>query len=113
MKITSTQIDHLGLVAGIFDQLGIGKVIDSRLPKSRHHKVAHSGTTKAMILNGLGYVGQRLYLFPEYSEKVLVSKLIGGGIQAADLNDDVLGATLDAIYRYGPTELFNEITSAR
>ena len=31
MKITSTQIDHLGLVAGVFDRLGIGDVIDSRL----------------------------------------------------------------------------------
>jgi transposase len=109
MKIISTQIDHLGLVAGVFDRLGIGEVIDSHLPKSRHHKVPHSGATKAMILNGLGYVGQRLYLFPEYYEKVPVSRLIGGDIQASDLNDDVLGATLDAIYNYGPTELFNEI----
>jgi transposase len=109
MKITSTQIDHLGLVAGVFDRLGIGKVIDSRLPKSRHHKVTHSNAAKAMILNGLGFVGQRLYLFPEYYEKVPVSRLIGEGIQPVDLNDDVLGSTLDAIYDYGPTELFNEI----
>jgi transposase len=62
-----------------------------------------------MILNGLGFVGQRLYLFPEYYEKVPVSRLIGEGIQPVDLNDDVLGSTLDAIYDYGPTELFNEI----
>lgn len=99
----------MGLVAGIFDRLGIGEVIDSRLRKSRHHKVPHSGATKAMILNGLGLMGQRLYLYPEYYEKVPVSKLIGGDIQSSDLNDDVLGATLDAIYHYGPTELFNEI----
>jgi transposase len=109
MKITSTKIDHLGLVAGVFDRLGIGDVIDSRLRKSRHHKVSHSGATKAMILNGLGLMGQRLYLYPEYYEKVPVSKLIGGDLQSSDLNDDVLGATLDAIYHYGPTELFNEI----
>ena len=62
-----------------------------------------------MVLNGLGFLGQRLYLYPEYYEKVPVSKLIGGDIQPSDLNDDVLGATLDAIYHYGPTELFNEI----
>ena len=109
MNITSTQIDHLGLVAGVFDRLGIGKVIDSRLRKSRHHKVPHSGATKAMILNGLGLIGQRLYLYPKYYEKVPVSRLIGEDIQSSDLNDDVLGATLDAIYHYGPTELFNEI----
>jgi transposase len=62
-----------------------------------------------MILNGLGLMGQRLYLYPEYYERVPVSKLIGGDLQSSDLNDDVLGATLDAIYHYGPTELFNEI----
>jgi transposase len=109
MKVKSTQINHLGLVAGVFDRIGIGKVIDLRLPKSRHHKVTHSNAIKAMILNGLGFVGQRLYLFPEYYEKVPVSRLIGDGIQPADLNDDILGSTLDAIYHYGPTELFNEI----
>ena len=109
MKVKSTQIDHLGLVAGVFDRIGIGKVIDLRLPKSRHHKVTHSNAIKAMILNGLGFVGQRLYLFPEYYEKVPVSRLIADGIQPADLNDDILGSTLDAIYDYGPTELFNEI----
>ena len=63
-----------------------------------------------MILNGLyGLIGQRLYLYPKYYEKVPVSRLIGEDIQSSDLNDDVLGATLDAIYHYGPTELFNEI----
>jgi len=40
----------LGLVAGVFDRLGIGEVIDSHLPKSRHHKVPHSDATKAMIM---------------------------------------------------------------
>ena len=62
-----------------------------------------------MILNALGFVGQRLYLFPEFYEKIPVERLLGKGITAADLNDDVLGRTLDAIYAYGPTELFNDI----
>jgi hypothetical protein len=39
MRITSIQIDHQGLEAEVFDRLGIGKVIDSQPPKSRHHKV--------------------------------------------------------------------------
>lgn len=109
MKVTSTQLDHLGIVAGIYDRLGVKDVIDSRLPKSRHHKASHSDSTKAMILNGLGFVGQRLYLFPQYYEKVPVGRLIREGLQASDLNDDVIGSALDAIYNYGPTELFNEI----
>ena len=102
-------MDHFGLVAGVFDQLGISEVIDNCLPKSRHHKLSHSQVLKAMVLNGLGFVGQRLYLFPSFFENLPVDKLLGEGIVAADLNDDVLGRTFDAIYKYDPTNLFNEI----
>ena len=54
MDITTTQIDHFGIVAGIFDQLGIAKVVDKKIPKLRHHKLTHSNVIKAMIINGLG-----------------------------------------------------------
>ena len=109
MDITTTQIDHFGIVAGIFDQLGIAEVVDDKIPKLRHHKLTHSDVIKAMIINGLGFVNQRLYLFPEFYEKLPVERLIKEGIEPSDLNDDVLGRTLDAIYEYGPTDLFNEI----
>lgn len=54
MDITTTQIDHFGIVAGIFDQLGIAKVVGKKIPKLRHHKLSHSDLIKAMIINGLG-----------------------------------------------------------
>lgn len=41
---------------------------------------------------------------------VPTEKLLGKGIYPSDLNDDIVGRTLDAIYQYGSTELFNEIT---
>lgn len=109
MELEMAQLDHFGLVAGVFDQLGISEVIDDRLPKSRHHKLSHSQVLKAMVLNGLGFVGQRLYLFPSFFENLPVDKLLGEGVVASDLNDDVLGRTFDAIYKYDPTDLFNEI----
>jgi transposase len=102
-------LDHLGLVSSVFDQLDIADLIDDRLPKKRNHNLEHSKLIKAMILNGLGYVGQRLYLFPEFYEKLPIERLLGEGVTAADLNDDALGRTLDAIYAYGPTEFFNDI----
>jgi transposase len=97
------------LVTGVFDQLEIAKVIDDRIPKLRNHNLEHSTIIKAMILNALGFVGQRLYLFPEFYEKIPTGRLLGKGITAADMNDDMLGRTLYAIYAYGPTELFNDI----
>jgi len=109
MEIRTLPLDHLGLVAGVFDQLEIAELIDDRIPKLRNHNLEHSKVIKAMILNALGYVGQRLYLFPEFYEKLPIERLLGEGVTAADLNDDVLGRTLDAVYTYGPTELFNDI----
>ena len=56
-------LDHLGLVAGMFDELGIGEVIDRA---TRHHPETRIVTTgyavKAMVLNGLGFVNPQLSL---------------------------------------------------
>jgi transposase len=64
IEITTKNIDHLGIVARVFDELDISKVLDEKLPKNRQHKVPHSTIVKAMVLNGLGYTERRLYLFP-------------------------------------------------
>lgn len=109
METDTRSLDHLGIVAAVFDQLGIGDVIDRRMPKLRQHKLDHSVVVKAMVLNGLGFVGQRLYLFPEFYERLPVERLLGDGVCASDLNDDTIGRTLDAIYEHGATDLFNDI----
>jgi len=110
LDVQSYNLGHLGIVAGIFDALNIAEVIDRVLPKQGSNNLPHSIIIKAMILNGLGFTHQRLYLFPNFFMTIPIEKLLGKDIVPADLNDDVVGRTLDAIYRYGPTELFNEIT---
>ena len=109
VDVESYLIGHLGIVAGIFDALNVAKVIDEALPKKSSRNLPHSIVIKAMILNGLGFTGQRLYLFPNFFMTIPTEKLLGEGITPSDLNDDIVGMTLDAIYRYGTTELFNEI----
>ena len=104
-------IGHLGIVAGSYDSLGIRDVIDHAIPKLRPHNLTHGDVVKAMVLNGLGFVERRLYLFPDFFDDIAVERLLGSGITRDQLNDDVLGRTLDAIAKYGPTELFNEIVS--
>ena len=63
-----TQIfDHLGLVAGVFDELGMGDVIDRvthQNPEMRDLTVGEA--VKAMVLNGLGLINQALYLVPRF-----------------------------------------------
>ena len=53
MDISTNIIEHFGIVAGIFDELGICEIIDSALPKTRHHKASHSAIVNAMVLNVL------------------------------------------------------------
>nr|QNO43503.1 hypothetical protein JNIGDINM_00001 [Methanosarcinales archaeon ANME-2c ERB4] len=111
MEITTTSLAHLGLVAGIFDELDIADTIDSAIPKNRDHNIPHSTVIKAMCLNGLGFNESRLYLYPQYFENLPTERLLGDGVLQEHLNDDVLGRTLDKIYEYGCTEFFNRIVS--
>ena len=61
-------LDHLGLVAGMFDELGIGDVLDratKQNPEMRDLTVGEA--VKAMVLNGLGFINHALYLVPDSS----------------------------------------------
>ena len=106
MLVTTHSLDLHGIVSGTYDDLEIGSVIDEVLPKFGQHKLAHSIVIKAMILNCLGFTDSRLYMYSQYFETLPVERLLGPGISASDLNDDVLGRTLDAIYEADPTQLF-------
>ncbi|AKB52249.1 Mobile element protein [Methanosarcina barkeri str. Wiesmoor] len=110
MLVTTRSLDHHGIVSGIYDELEIGKVIDEVLPKFGQHKLAHSIVVKAMILNCLGFVDSRLYMYSQYFETLPVERLLGPEISASDLTDDVLGRTLDAIYEADPTQLFMKLS---
>lgn len=106
---TTRQIGHLGLVAGAIDELGITEVIDRELPKSRNHALSHSDIIKAMVLNGLGFNERRVYLFSRFFDNLATEQLFGPGITPDHFNDDVVLRTLDRIYEYGSTDLFNKI----
>jgi transposase len=106
MHVTTFSLDHHGIISGTYDELEIGSVIDEMLPKLGQHKLAHSIVVKAMILNCLGFTDSRLYMYSQYFETLPVERLLGPGINASDLNDDVLGRTLDAIYEADSTQLF-------
>jgi len=105
----TTFLGHLGIITSLFRELEVDKLIDEKFPKLKDHKVSHAKCVLAMVLNGLGFVGQPLYLCPEYFKNISVERLFGNGIQKEDLNQYVIGDTLDKIAEYGPTELFTEI----
>jgi hypothetical protein len=60
--IYSTQrLDHLGIVAGICQQIGLIEQIDRYVGVSER-KVSDGEAVQAMVLNALGFVGRVLYL---------------------------------------------------
>jgi transposase len=106
---STTHLGHYGLIAGAFDELDISDLIDDLLPKKSGHNIPHSTLIKAMCINGLGFIERRLYIFPDFFENLPTERLLGEGILPEYLNDDAFGRTLDKIYEYGATELFNRI----
>ena len=108
----SQQLDHLGLVAGMYDELGIGELIDTLIPQDAEKRTVSIGqAVKAMVLNGLGFANRALYLTELFFRKKPVERLIGEGIKAEHLNDDVLGRALDAIWDYGSTALYSQLAA--
>ena len=112
-QIRVETLGHHGLVAGFVDKLKLVERIDARLPVSKQHgsKLSHGQRIKAMIINGLGFTQNPIYLSPQFFEDKAVSLLFGEGVEAAQLNDDALGRTLDACYEYGVTALLAEIAN--
>jgi transposase len=105
-------LDHLGLVAGMFEELGIPEVIDRATQQDPEMRIVTAGqAVKAMVLNGLGFINQQLYLVPHFFQNKPISRLIAPGIQASHLNDDTLGRTLDTLYAFGVTELYSLIAA--
>jgi transposase len=99
------RLDHLGIVAGVCQEIGLASWLDAQDPTNRQQVSVGTATT-AMILNGLGFSNRQLYLVPQYFENKPVEHLLGPGITADMLNDDCLGRTLDWLYVHDPTKLF-------
>ena len=104
--ISIRNLDHLGLVAALCQELGIARMIDALLPKTPPFKVSHGEALVAMIVNGLGFHSSTLHMFPQFFANKPVERLIGPGICADDLNDDVLGRCLDALFEADVSALY-------
>src|SRR5215813_13080553 len=105
-------LDHLGLVAGMFEELGITEVIDRATQQDPEMRIVTAGhAVKAMVLNGLGFVNQALYLVPRFFQNKPTSRLIAPRVTPAQLNDDALGRALDTLYAYGVTAVYSLIAA--
>lgn len=104
------RIDHLGIVAGICQEISLAEQIDVQVGESER-KVSCGPAVVALVLNALGFSGRALYLMPDYLMNKPVDVLIDPDLTAGDFNDDTLGRSLDDLYRVGVTEVFARVAA--
>jgi len=94
LDIQVQDIDHLGIVAGIVDEIDLVGENDRQIGVHPQQILTTGQVVKAMILNGLGFVSAPLYLFSAFFEGKATEHLLGPGVLPEHLNDDRLGRAL-------------------
>ncbi len=112
MEIDVQDIDHLGIIAGIVDEIGIVEIINRLLGTHPLEEVSAGHVVKALILNCLGFLTAPLYLFSQFFVGKATEHLIGEGVKPEQLNDSRIGRVLDQLYKKGLTSVFVEIALA-
>jgi len=105
-------LDHLGLIAAQVDDLGLVELMDSMVPQDKEKRTVSLGqSVKAMIINGLGFANHTLYLMPEFFADKPVERLIGEGITADDLNQNLFGRNLDLVHDFDVTQFYMRLSA--
>ena len=108
----SYNLDHLGLISAMVDELGLVSLIDTLIPQDHKQRHVSVGTcVKAMILNGLGFANRTLYLMPHFFKDKPIERLLGEGIKAEHLNDDTLGRAMDSVCDYGTSNFYAQLAA--
>jgi len=102
-------IDHLGIVAGVIQDLGIIEIIDSRITPDEREEITTGEAIAGMIINGLGFSDRPMSLTPQFFEGKALDVFIREGIRPDMLNRFKLGRSLDDVFLYGCDLLFSEI----
>ncbi len=109
-EYTTQRLDHLGIVAGICQEIGLAEQID-RIVGPTERQVSVGEAVQAMVLNALGFTARPLYLTPEFFANKPLDRLLRPGLTAEMLNDDSLGRALDILHEKGETEVFAQVAS--
>lgn len=106
----SKNLDHLGIVSQICDNIGIVEAIDKMIPPDPSMKLSHGECVKLMVINGLGFTSRPLYLEAQFFSSRAVNRFLMKDCDAA-INDDRLRRTLDKLFSYGCDPLFASVAS--
>ena len=109
-EIEVQDIDHLGIVAGIVDEIGIVELIDELISSHELEKISAGQIVKAIILNCMAFITAPMYLFHQFFEGKATEHLLGEGVKAEFITPKRIGRVMDELYKYGLTRLFAQIT---
>src|SRR5262245_36108021 len=104
----SQGLDPLGLVAGRFDALGMGEVLDQATQQDPDRRDLTGGAAgNAMGLKGLGCVPHALSLVPRFFHKQPTSQLIAPRGAPRQRHEDAWGRAWETLYKDGVTALYS------
>ena len=82
-KISTQNLDSLGIVASLCSELGISEKINKKLYNNDRRRIVTPGkAVEAMILNGLGLSNRVLYLTSRFFKEKPISTLLNEDIKA-------------------------------
>jgi len=110
-KYGSKNLDHLGIVSQICDEIGIVEIIDKLIPPEQSMKLSHGECIKLMVINGLGFTSRPLYLEAQFFSSRAVDRFLKKQCEGGAINDDRLRRTLNEIFAFGCDPLFASISS--
>lgn len=111
-QVVVERLDHLGVVAGVIDDLRIVEIIDTRIETDLQEEITAGEAVKGMIINGLGFSNRPMTLTPQFFQNKPLDVLFREGMRAEHFNRFKLGRSLDDVYAYGCDLLFSEISIA-
>ena len=109
-NIQIQNLNHLGIIAGIIDEIGIVEIINEKLGIKPQEKLSGGIIVKSIILNAMGFLSSPFYLFAQFFNDKATEHLLGEGILPEDLNDDKIGRILDQLYEFGLDKIFLAIS---
>ena len=86
--INIVNLDHLGIVAGIIDEMELVEEVNKKVGISSKETISPGQVMKAIILNGLGFLSAPIYLFDTFFVGKATEHLIGKRVTTEQLNED-------------------------
>jgi len=109
-QYSSKNLDHLGIVSQICDEIGVVEIIDKLIPRDPQMKLSHGECVKLMVINGLGFTSRPLYLEAQFFSTRPVNRFLQKDCESA-INDDRLRRTLDTLFDSGCDFIFGSVAS--